>query len=383
MAIFSICKQINDPRIDRKRVHSADAIVYIAMAAVICGAESWYEIEDFGNAKIDFFRERLPGLESIPSHDTFNRFFSALNPEYFERIFRHWMFEICEKYEGVVAIDGKTIRGASKCTSSHPAGNPGFKLHMVSAWDTANGISLGQLKVNEKHNEIVAIPLLLEALDLTGCLVTIDAMGCQTDIAKKIIECGADYVLALKENHRNLYNTVKGWFDDLDKKNIDVNKAYYATRYGKYITEEEAHGRHERRECLVYSCQALTGMLKDWKGLKAVVRISSQRTIRTTGETTVNHRFYITSLGLEPQRIAEAIRAHWAIENNLHWQLDVSFNEDAGRKTGNAAQNVSLMNKIALMVIKKNERKGSVKGKRKAAGWDDELLCELLSMKYF
>ena len=181
MAIFSICKQINDPRIDRKRVHSADAIVYIAMAAVICGAESWYEIEDFGNAKIDFFRERLPGLESIPSHDTFNRFFSALNPEYFERIFRHWMFEICEKYEGVVAIDGKTIRGASKCTSSHPAGNPGFKLHMVSAWATANGISLGQLKVNEKHNEIVAIPLLLEALDLTGCLVTIDAMGCQTD----------------------------------------------------------------------------------------------------------------------------------------------------------------------------------------------------------
>ena len=173
MAIFSICKQINDPRIDRKRVHSADAIVYIAMAAVICGAESLYEIEDFGNAKIDFFRERLPGLESIPSHDTFNRFFSALNPEYFERIFRHWMFEICEKYEGVVAIDGKTIRGASKCTSSHPAGNPGFKLHMVSAWATANGISLGQLKVNEKHNEIVAIPLLLEALDLTGCLVDI------------------------------------------------------------------------------------------------------------------------------------------------------------------------------------------------------------------
>ena len=208
-------------------------------------------------------------------------------------------------------------------------------------------------------------------------------MGCQTDIAKKKIECGADYVLALKENHRNLYNTVKGWFDDLDKKNIDVNKAYYATRYGKYITEEEAHGRHERRECLVYSCQALTGMLKDWKGLKAVVRISSQRTIRTTGETTVNHRFYITSLGLEPQRIAEAIRAHWAIENNLHWQLDVSFNEDAGRKTGNAAQNVSLRNKIALMVIKKNERKGSVKGKRKAAGWDAELLCDLLSMKYF
>ena len=254
---------------------------------------------------------------------------------------------------------------------------------MVSAWATANGISLGQLKVNEKHNEIVAIPLLLEALDLVKCIVTIDAMGCQTDIAKKIIEGGADYVLALKENHKNLYNTVKSWFDDLDDKNIDVNKAHYATRYGKYIIEEESHGRHERRECFVYSCQALTGMFKEWKGLKAVVRISSQRTIKTTGETSVSHRFYITSLGLEPQKIAESIRAHWAIENNLHWQLDVSFNEDAGRKTGNAAQNVSLMNKIALMVIKKNERKGSVKGKRKAAGWDNELLCELLSMKYF
>lgn len=383
MAIFSICKQINDPRIDRKRVHSADAIIYIAMAAVICGAESWYEIADFGNAKIDFFRERLPGLKSIPSHDTFNRFFSLLKPDYFERVFRHWMFEICAKYEGVVAIDGKTIRGASKCCASHPTGTPGFKLHMVSAWAVANGISLGQLKVDEKHNEIVAIPLLLEALDLKNCIVTIDAMGCQKDIAKKITECKADYVLALKANHENLYETVKSWFDDLDEKKIDVTKGRYVTRYGKYITEENAHGRHEVRECLVYSCPALKGMLKGWKGVNSVVRISSQRTIKTTGETSVSQRFYISSLGLEPKKIAETIRSHWAIENNLHWQLDVSFNEDADRKSGNAAQNVSLMNKIALMVVKKNERKGSVKAKRKAAGWDNELLCELLSMKYF
>ncbi len=383
MPVFSICKQINDPRIDRKRVHSADAIVYIAMAAIICGAESWYEVEDFGKAKIDFFRQRLPDLESIPSHDTFNRFFSLLQPGYFERIFRHWMFEICQKYEGVVAIDGKIIRGASKCTAKHPTGSPGFKLHMVSAWAVSNGISLGQLKVEEKANEIVAIPLLLEALDLSECIVTIDAMGCQTDIAEKIIEAKADYILALKRNQESLYNKVERWFDDLDKKQIDVTKPYYSNRYGKFVTEGNAHGRNEFRECFVYSCPALTDMLEGWKGVKSVVRILSRRTIKTTGETAVSRRYYITSLGLDPQKIAESIRSHWAIENNLHWQLDVSFGEDDTRKTGNAAQNVSLMNKIALMAIKKNPRKGSIKGKRKAAGWDQEFLCELLEMQYF
>lgn len=383
MGIFSICKQINDPRIDRKRIHSADAIVYIAMAAVICGAESWHEVEEFGKAKIDFFRQRLPGLEHIPSHDTFNRFFSLLQPDYFERIFRHWMFEICQKYEGVVAIDGKTIRGASKCTLDHPAGSPGFKLHMVSAWAVSNGISLGQVKVDEKHNEIVAIPQLLEALDLSKCIVTIDAMGCQTDIAEQIIMAKADYILALKQNQKTLYEKAKGWFDSLEEKQIDVTKPYYSNRYGKYVTEENTHGRNEIRECFVYSCPMLSGMLKQWKEVKSVVRILSKRTIKSTGETAITQRYYLTSLGLDPQKIAESIRDHWAIENNLHWQLDVSFGEDASKKTGNAAQNVSLINKIALMLIKKNPRKGSIKAKRKAAGWDEELLCELLSMKYF
>lgn len=383
MAIFDICKQINDPRIDRKRLHSADAIIYIAMTAVICGAESWYEVEDFGNAKISFFRDRLPGLESVPSHDTFNRFFSLLAPDYFERVFRHWMFEICNKYEGVVAIDGKTIRGASKCCAAHPGGIPGFKLHMVSAWAVENGISLGQLKVDEKNNEIVAIPLLLEALDLSKCIVTIDAMGCQKDIAEKIIRNEADYILALKENQKHLYSTVKRWFEEFDEKKIDVTNPCYAGRYGKYTTEENAHGRNEVRECFVYSSQALEGIFEGWEKIQSVVRVSSRRTIKATGKTAVSHRFYISSLGLEPQKIAEAIRAHWAIENNLHWQLDVSFDEDQGRKTGNAAQNVSLMNKIALMAIKKNQRKGSIKAKRKAAGWNQDLLCEILSMIHF
>jgi predicted transposase YbfD/YdcC len=383
MERFSICKNIKDPRIDRKRVHSAEAIIYISMAAIICGAESWYEIEEFGKAKFDFFRSRLPGLQSIPSHDTLNRFFSALEPGYFERVFRHWMFEICEKYEGVVPIDGKTIRGASKCTADNPTGSPGFQLHIVSAWAAANGLSLGQLKVEDKQNEIKVIPALIEALDLRRCIVTIDAMGCQTKIAEKIMDGGADYVLHVKGNQKKLYQDIEAHFQSVDEKQIDVAKPYYSNRFGQYRTEERGHGREEIRECLVYSEASLGEQYKTWKGLKSFVRLTSHRTILSTGKSTTVHRYYITSIGLEPQRIAESIRTHWSIENNLHWQLDVSFGEDASRRTKNAAQNISLLNKIALMVIKKNERKGSIKGKRKAAGWDESLLCELLLASNF
>lgn len=383
MSIIRLCEQIEDTRIDRKREHSVEVIVYIAMAAVICGAESWNEIEEFGRSRKDFFIERIPSLSRIPSHDTFNRFFSSLSPGYFERVFRCWISELCGKYEGVVAIDGKTIRGASKCTRSNPDGENGFKLHMVSAWAAANGITLGQVKVNQKSNEITAIPELLNALDLKNCIVTIDAMGCQTAISKKIIERKADYVLHVKNNQKNLYKRLQSWFDDLDKKNIDVNKEYYARRYAKYRTEETGHGRREVRECFVYNSGAMELIFNEWTGIKSVVRLTSERTTLKTGETSLEKRYYITSLGLEAKKIADAVRAHWSVENCLHWQLDVSFGEDMGRKTGNAAQNLSLMNKIALMLLKKSPRKGSIKGKRKAAGWDTEFLCELLLAQNF
>lgn len=383
MSIIKLCEKITDTRVDRKREHSVEVIVYIAMAAVICGAESWYEIEEFGRSRKVFFADRIPSLNRIPSHDTFNRFFSSLSPEYFEGVFRCWMSELCQKYEGVVAIDGKTIRGASKCTRSNPDGEKGFKLHMVSAWAAANGITLGQVKVSQKSNEITAIPELLNALDLENCIVTIDAMGCQTEIAKKIIEKKADYVLNVKNNHKNLHKRLESWFDDMDAKKVDVNKEYYARRYAKFRTEEIGHGRKEIRECFAYNNRAMELIFPQWVGIKSVVRVTSERTILKTGKTSVEKRYYITSLGLDAEKIAGAVRAHWSVENCLHWQLDVSFGEDMGRKIGNAAQNFSLMNKIALMLLKKSPRKGSIKGKRKAAGWDTQFLCELLLPQNF
>lgn len=183
-----------------------ETIIYISIAAVICGAQSWNEIEEFGNSKLDFFKSKIPNLESIPSHDTFNRFFSIIKPEFFELIFRNWVKEVCQEVKGVVAIDGKLMRGSSKCNEAHPTGQAGFKLWMVSAWSASNGISLGQVKVDDKSNEITAVPLLIHALELDDCIVTIDAMGCQQEITKSIIERGANYIIALKKIRRKAMN---------------------------------------------------------------------------------------------------------------------------------------------------------------------------------
>lgn len=378
MNLISLCKQIEDPRIDRNKEHSLEVIVYIALCAVICGGESWNEIERFGISKFDFFKRRFPDLVKIPSHDTFNRFFSLLKPGYFELIFRNWVCELCGKYTGVVAIDGKMIRGASKCGKDTPLGKDGFKLHMVSAWAVSNGISLGQVKVDDKSNEITAIPALIKALDLEDCIVTIDAIACQTDIAEVIIKNKADYILALKANQKNSLADVQRWLDEMDS--VDVDLSVHSSHYGKYITQEVSHGRMETRECMVFSPgKIMEGMLKDkFPGVESIVRIATERLEIATKKLSCEKRYYITSLGLEPEKISKAIRSHWNIENNLHWQLDVSFREDAGRKVGNAAQNFSLINKMALYIIKKDKAKGSVVAKRKNAGWDNEYLYKLL-----
>ncbi len=211
IGIIDICKQIDDPRIDRNKEHSLEVIVYIALCAVICGSEGWNEIERFSICKFDFFKRRFPDLVKIPSYDTFNRFFSLLKPGYFELLFRNWVSELCGKYTGIVATDGKMIRGASKCSKDNPLGKNGFKLHMVSAWAVSNGISLGQVKVDDKSNEITAIPALIKSLDWEDCIVTIDAIACQTDIAEVIIENNADYILALKANQKKRLADVQRW----------------------------------------------------------------------------------------------------------------------------------------------------------------------------
>ena len=375
MEIISILRTIKDPRREHLREHSFECIFYIAMAAVIGGAESWYEVADFGKMHESFFRSRIKDFKCVPSHDTFNRVFSLLSPSELEKGFRTWIREICGKYRGLVSIDGKEICGARE-----EKGDGSFEsLRIVSAWASSNGVSLGQEKVSDKSNEIKAIPLLIKALDLEGCIITIDAIACQHEIVSTVIDAKADYLISVKKNQKKLYETIEGWFSDIDiyGNNIGGRGHIPQTRYRYSITEESSHGRFERRVCQVYNNGVLSKVLK-WKGVNSVACLTNTKKYIKSGKATVERRYYITSLPLDSERITETIRSHWSIENNLHWQLDVSFNEDSQKKKKNAAQNFSLLNKIAMTQLKNNKRKASLKGKRKMAGWSDEFLAELL-----
>ena len=375
MEIISILRTIKDPRREHLREHSFECIFYIAMAAVIGGAESWYEVADFGKMHESFFRSRIKDFKCVPSHDTFNRVFSLLSPSELEKGFRTRIREICGKYRGLVSIDGKEICGARE-----EKGDGSFEsLRIVSAWASSNGVSLGQEKVSDKSNEIKAIPLLIKALDLEGCIITIDAIACQHEIVSTVIDAKADYLISVKKNQKKLYETIEGWFSDIDiyGNNIDGRGHIPQTRYRYSITEESSHGRFERRVCQVYNNGVLSKVLK-WRGVNSVACLTNTKKYIKSGKTTVERHYYITSLPLDAERITETIRRHWSIENNLHWQLDVSFNEDSQKKKKNAAQNFSLLNKIAMTQLKNNKRKASLKGKRKMAGWSDEFLAELL-----
>ena len=386
MTLLAFASSIEDYRFDRNKVHSAETIIYITLAAVICGAETWNEIEDFGHCKIDFFSRTIPSFNGIPSHDTFNRFFTVLDTSYFENQFREWVKSICGKYKGVVAIDGKTICGAYESEEAKlfrgtylKPSSPKYKLHMVSAWAADNGISLGQIKTEEKSNEITAIPELLEALDIKECIITIDAMGCQKTIASKIIDKEADYVLAVKNNHMHLYKEIEHFFT--------IWSAEKPNRVSVYEKSETGHGRLEKRTCI--ACDNLYWLnAKDytqWAGLKTFACVITERTVpgergpRKQKET----RYYISSLALDAELIASSVRKHWSVENNLHWQLDVSFNEDYGRKKNNAAVNFSLVSKTALSMLKHYESKSSIARKRKSAGWSDDVLQSILSVEKF
>lgn len=375
MELFTILQEIEDPRREHLKEHSLECIFYITIAAVVCGAESWYEVEEFGKMKEPFFRSRIKDFNGVPSHDTFNRVFSILAPKELERVFRLWINEICGKYRGVVPIDGKEICGArleKKDGSFEP-------LRMVSAWAAANGVTLGQESVGKKSNEIKAIPRLVQALDLEGCVVTIDAIGCQHKIVETIRKSKADFVICVKSNQKNLYDTIKGWMDSVDLKGNSLKGHGHipAARYQVSYTEESGHGRKERRYCQVYNNGVLDKVL-GWKGVNSVVCVTNIKTYLKEKRTVEEKHYYITSLPLDSDRIMQAVRTHWSIENNLHWQLDVTFNEDNTRKTKNAAQNFSLISKIALAKIRNSNRSGSFKMKRKLAAWDERFMTELL-----
>jgi predicted transposase YbfD/YdcC len=359
--LLKYLSSVKDPRIERKRLHQLEDIVFITIAAVISGAESWNDIELFGLTKKDWLTSFLTLPNGIPSHDTFNRFFAALDPDEFEQCFSAWVESLVQNYPGdILAIDGKTIRG-SRGKGFHSA------AHIVSAWSDQNQLIIGQIQVDQKSNEITAIPQLLDALLIEGSIVTIDAMGCQKEIAKKIRSKKAEYILGVKENQPDLIDDIRDSFKMLEPEEFSEHLDF-------------GHGRIETRKCSVITDLSLIEKPILWKSLSTIIRIESERHIKATGINQTETRYYISSLCANAEQIQKAIRSHWGIENKVHWTLDVAFNEDGSRKrAGNAAFNFSVINRIALNLLKKEESKISIKSKRLKAGWTPEYILKILN----
>jgi len=358
--------ELTDPR-RREGTYPLINIVVIAVCAVVCGADDFVAIAQFGRLKKKLLEKFLDLSTGIPSHDRFNAILGAIKPAEFEKCLLSWITTLHEITDGqVIAIDGKTLRRSFDAASSKAA------IHMVSAWATANNISLGQVVVDAKSNEITAIPKLLEILDLSGCLVTIDAMGCQTEIARKIVDGKADYVLAVKGNQPTLYDGIRDFFMD----HMEDDFARVTVR--RLETHERGHGRDETR---YYFLCPLPDDLPDkqrWHKLSAI-GIAINHTIRD-GKECSEVRYYILSRFVSAKRFAGAVRSHWSIENRLHWQLDVSFQEDQCRiRKGHADANFSILRRTALSLLKNNQsKKVGVKNKRLAAALDEDYLTEVL-----
>ena len=359
---------LQDPRIERRKLHPMINILIIALCATICGADNWVDIELFGQSKHKWFAKFLDLSNGIPSHDTFGRVFAMLDAEQFQHCFINWVQAVCKVLGGqVIAVDGKTARRSHDRTIGRDA------IHMVSAWATENQLVLGQVKVDDKSNETTAIPALLGLLELAGCIVTIDAIGCQKEIAKQIVEQDADYVLAVKANQGTLYTDIKDLFDDA--REIGFDDCDY------HKTVEKGHGRIEIRECWTTDHSEYLATLykpEQWTGLQTVTMVRAERRIGETRET--ESRYYISSLSSNAEQQLNAVRQHWHIENRLHWVLDVTFHEDDSRiRAGNAAQNMTVLRRIALNLIKREQStKRSIRGKRLKAGWDEAYLARVL-----
>lgn len=361
---------LSDPRIDRTKLHALSDILVIAVSAVICGAEGWTDIEEFGKSKEGWLRKLLPLTNGIPSHDTFRRVFERLDPDQFEACFLSWIKSLAPM-TGQVAIDGKTLRGSHDQTKGKKA------LHLVSAWASECRLVLGQVATAEKSNEITAIPELLTMLDLSGCLVTIDAMGCQTNIAAQIIAQEGDYLLAVKDNQKNLAHDVTELFD-IEFAQTEPFEGF-AHEYAKTI--DKGHGRIEIRECWIITDPELLQYLRNfevWSELKTIALVRGTR--RVNGVESVQDRYYISSLTGDARTILQAVRHHWGIENSLHWVLDVVFREDQARmRQGDTAHNFAMLRHIALNLLRA-QKSGpkSVRGKRLKAAWDNDFLLKVL-----
>lgn len=356
-----------DPRTQRAPEHQLIDLLVIAVCTLLCGGEGFNDMEDFGHAKHDWFKTFLELPHGIPSHDTFNRVFQALDPACFLDCFVRWTQSLrAAVHEEIVALDGKALRRALQAGGTAPV--------LVSAWARENGLVLGQLAVRAKSNEITAVPELLRALELAGCIVTLDAMGCQKNIAKEIKEADAEYVLALKGNHEVVLEEVKSYLDDAITRG--------AKELVRHETVEKDHGRQETR---TYWQSATLNWFADrakWEGLQSVGVVEARRQVGA-GPVTVDRRYYLTSLGLDAARFARAVRGHWSVENQCHWLLDVQMGEDQSRaRAGHAAQNLGTLRRLALNLLKREQtKKRGLKGKQKNAGWDHRYLLKLLGVE--
>jgi predicted transposase YbfD/YdcC len=368
---------LTDPRSDHSKQHQLLDIITIALCGVLCGAESWTEIEQFGQAKLPWLGTFLALPHGLPAHDTFGRVFAALDPAQFQRCFLGWVQAVVAQTRGqvspgqVVALDGKTRR------RSHDRTNGKAAIHLVSAWATENRLVLGQVKVDDKSNEIAALPELVQLLALRGCSVTIDAMGCQAAIAQAIIAQGADYVLALKGNQPTLAQAVQAMFADAQA------TGFQGLAHDQHTTVEKGHGRIETRRCWTISEPEHIAYLNEhgrWTGLRSIGMLEAERVIGAT--TTRDTRYFIGSLPGAARQFGQAVRAHWGIENRLHWVLDIAFREDDCRvRQGEAAQNFAILRQVALNLLREERTaKVGVKAKRLKAGWDEQYLLRVLQL---
>jgi predicted transposase YbfD/YdcC len=366
LSLITILREVPDPRVERRKLHGLADVLCIAICALLCGADSFEDMEVFGEAKADWFETFLELPHGIPSHDTFNRVFAAIDPEKFLECFMRWTQSLRSAIaEEIVALDGKALRRAINAGDCPKV--------MVSAWAADNGLALGQLKTDDKSNEITAVPKLLRVLELSGCIVTLDAMGCQKEIAKEIKEADAEYVLALKGNHGLTYAEIKSYLDEA------IGRQAKELAYVEL--PDKGHGRLETRRYWQSDQLEWFAERSAWEGLHSVGVVEAVRELN--GRSSVERRYYLSSLSVDVQRFARAVRSHWSIENQLHWVMDVNFKEDQSRaRSGYASENLATLRRWALNLIKADDqkKKRSLKGRMKAAGWDNRYLLHLLGI---
>lgn len=370
--------QLPDPRRPQRRRHELIDVLMIAITAMLCGAENFVQMAQFGKAKEVWLRTFLVLPNGIPSHDTFRRVFLLLSPEKFAAVFLNWTQTLRQAVGAeVVALDGKTVRRSFDPAKGRSA------IHLVSAWASANRLVLGQIKVDDKSNEITAVPSLLRALELAGCIVTVDALNCQKQIAKEIVEADADYVLALKGNHATIHEEIKTFLDaalaeTLAPRPAGVKLSKAAAALAVCETVEKAHGRLETRR--YYQSAALDWFADRaaWEGLRTVGMVEAVR--ETGGKRTVERRYYLSSLPLGVETFARAVREHWGVENQVHWVLDVQMDEDQSRaRAGHAAENLGTLRRLVLNLLRRDTRcQTGIKGKQLNAAWDHAYLQSLL-----